>query len=517
MEKKARPPKKLRSACDACHQGKVRCSGGNPCEMCQGLEAECVYSVSNRIGRPKGTKNKKTLDRLGQAAHDGSRSSGASRGESPREATDAPFSAASTTDFGNELDDWDALSLRSSYDPLLSVFDSSGQWARPDSFAADLSNEVRTADSNVAALGGLGRCVVCGTEFDAEHGLWQAPLGNHDALSYSPPSISQRGSTAGVATSAPLAPGDAMSFIYSTPSMGSDASSYSSYHHVHAGGNATGPTAQRSASASLFSSPKRQAQETTSGANLRRASGQDLDGSQCDCLQYHAELLCRLKELQTDQSTGIDLLLVRAKESVSAWQALLQCRECQQGDDQEVLLLSAMSIRVFVRRLQGLSLDSGMDAPFDAPPDISRVSPASAVSPTQEFSADNSNGGGGIGKSCGGPGPDLGTGPLASSVAANIGMFAVTGGDRVAVARLLLSRILGQIKCVLAGLKQRLGLLKWQGRHTGKVASQKPATATDTASLAGDGCGLEHLLGLLESLEGTVERLIQQWREGTGV
>ena len=27
----------------------------------------CVYSVSNRIGRPRGTKNKKTLDRLNKA------------------------------------------------------------------------------------------------------------------------------------------------------------------------------------------------------------------------------------------------------------------------------------------------------------------------------------------------------------------------------------------------------------------------------------------------------------------
>ena len=62
-----RPQKKLRSACDSCHQNKVRCSGDTPCRTCENLDMQCVYSVSNRIGRPRGTKNKKTLDRLNKA------------------------------------------------------------------------------------------------------------------------------------------------------------------------------------------------------------------------------------------------------------------------------------------------------------------------------------------------------------------------------------------------------------------------------------------------------------------
>lgn len=52
--------RKLRSACDICHQGKTRCSGGNPCTGCQNSGAECTYSVSNRLGRPKGTTKYKT-------------------------------------------------------------------------------------------------------------------------------------------------------------------------------------------------------------------------------------------------------------------------------------------------------------------------------------------------------------------------------------------------------------------------------------------------------------------------
>lgn len=62
-----RPQKKLRSACDICHQTKVRCSSDTPCRTCENLDIECVYSVSNRVGRPRGIKNKKTLNRLSKA------------------------------------------------------------------------------------------------------------------------------------------------------------------------------------------------------------------------------------------------------------------------------------------------------------------------------------------------------------------------------------------------------------------------------------------------------------------
>ena len=55
--------KKLRTACDICHQAKMKCSGGTPCQGCRGSDHDCIYSVSKRIGRPKGTKNKRTTER----------------------------------------------------------------------------------------------------------------------------------------------------------------------------------------------------------------------------------------------------------------------------------------------------------------------------------------------------------------------------------------------------------------------------------------------------------------------
>lgn len=55
--------KKLRSACDSCHQCKVKCSGGSPCFRCTSKGLNCRYGCQNRAGKPKGSKNRKTLER----------------------------------------------------------------------------------------------------------------------------------------------------------------------------------------------------------------------------------------------------------------------------------------------------------------------------------------------------------------------------------------------------------------------------------------------------------------------
>ena len=74
--------KKLRTACDICHQAKMKCSGGTPCQGCRASDHECVYSVSKRIGRPKGTKNKRTTDRASRQQLEKERKSHKSERES---------------------------------------------------------------------------------------------------------------------------------------------------------------------------------------------------------------------------------------------------------------------------------------------------------------------------------------------------------------------------------------------------------------------------------------------------
>lgn len=55
---------RFRSACDRCHDAKVRCSGDMPCHGCIASKNLCFYSVSNVLGRPRGTKNKTSRRRL---------------------------------------------------------------------------------------------------------------------------------------------------------------------------------------------------------------------------------------------------------------------------------------------------------------------------------------------------------------------------------------------------------------------------------------------------------------------
>lgn len=60
---KDRPGVKLRSACDFCHTAKVKCSGGSACDRCRAQDLPCTYSVAMRAGKPKGSCNRKTLDK----------------------------------------------------------------------------------------------------------------------------------------------------------------------------------------------------------------------------------------------------------------------------------------------------------------------------------------------------------------------------------------------------------------------------------------------------------------------
>lgn len=61
-------PKKHKAACDQCNASKVKCPGGSrPCQRCADSSQPCHYSLARRIGKPPGSKNRKTLERLRQA------------------------------------------------------------------------------------------------------------------------------------------------------------------------------------------------------------------------------------------------------------------------------------------------------------------------------------------------------------------------------------------------------------------------------------------------------------------
>lgn len=77
------PRRKLRSACDFCHRSKIRCSGGTPCAKCRTRcvslrmsivhhkeltchsDMQCQYSYMEQLGKPRGSRNKKTIENAG--------------------------------------------------------------------------------------------------------------------------------------------------------------------------------------------------------------------------------------------------------------------------------------------------------------------------------------------------------------------------------------------------------------------------------------------------------------------
>lgn len=60
--------KKHKSACDQCNASKVKCPGGGvPCQRCADSSQPCHYSLARRIGKPPGSRNRKTLEKIRQA------------------------------------------------------------------------------------------------------------------------------------------------------------------------------------------------------------------------------------------------------------------------------------------------------------------------------------------------------------------------------------------------------------------------------------------------------------------
>ncbi|KAJ5566638.1 hypothetical protein N7535_008276 [Penicillium sp. DV-2018c] len=46
------PNQKMRTTCNACQQAKIRCSHTDPCERCESHGYQCIYSISQPLGRP---------------------------------------------------------------------------------------------------------------------------------------------------------------------------------------------------------------------------------------------------------------------------------------------------------------------------------------------------------------------------------------------------------------------------------------------------------------------------------
>ena len=106
----------------------------------------------------------------------------------------------------------------------------------------------------------------------------------------------------------------------------------------------------------------------------------DRQASGCTCLQQNTELLCSFKLAEATNNQNpfrIDAVLQAAQEASKPWQNLVDCRNCAFNQDQEVIQIAFMTIRILLLRCQNL-------VPLCNPYASSRVGPSDGPQCRQE-------------------------------------------------------------------------------------------------------------------------------------
>ncbi|KAK7529473.1 uncharacterized protein J3D65DRAFT_167562 [Phyllosticta citribraziliensis] len=290
----SRTTKKLRAACNLCHQMKVRCSGTKPCSRCFDSGVECVYSFAAKLGKPKGSRNKKTLERLRQM------SEAASGGQttppclpSPRHRSDSsvskPVESTPEPDFsrgysGIDTTEGDYFSLYGHLTPMSRVGGSSS--SNSDSledfgFDFDVQNQWNFSSLPTENLM-IDPCLPNPVNLDA---LFSPPLS-----------------------------------VYGNPEL-----------------ECTIPDQSTAAF-----------EDSTLPANF---TTQPVPSKQhCECLRIQAEGLVRLKDTERQYgSIRSDTILATSLDALNTSMALLRCSRCQ--SDHQTLILMIMSLSLVFRWL----------------------------------------------------------------------------------------------------------------------------------------------------------------------
>ena len=448
---------------------------------------QCVYSVSNRIGRPRGTKNKKTLDRLnkaGESEQQNQRKAEPAEDETMQGQNDAaqevfssggmhpqlselqtqmgtnqpcgPLSAGITPD----LDTLD-LSLPDGDDSLLAMLDSTASWPIYNDLAG-------FSTSGVRLLQNMCSRVLMGKQNSAS---------SHDFSTRSPSptfDIAPMDLGAFSSTSSFGSPLRHITPLTSSNSASSDSSSHFLQQAKQFDSATAAPSRLMQDPTARYPTPNSKGNSTPASTGGRR-SPRTVNGAACNCLERHTDLLLRLKEFQAQPNPRIDVLLVFAKRGIEAWQSLISCFHCQENDDQEVLMVTAMSIRIFVRSLRRLSLSNDHNLDHESSPSAVQNLGTSSRSNNRLQVTGNDSSGNPRGKRnsdyhCGPAVPNsqgastYGSPANTSSAKTKLGMFEIIGNDRIVVVKVMLSRTLQQIQVVLSGLKQRAtSEHRWQG------------------------------------------------------
>lgn len=92
------------------------------------------------------------------------------------------------------------------------------------------------------------------------------------------------------------------------------------------------------------------AQPLTQDTRLHQKTSESLSGPQCGCLQQLVRLVYHQEDHRYSHKSdlSIDGVLHGIRDAQGPWKTLMQCRPCNSNYDQEMLLLFAMSIRTLL-------------------------------------------------------------------------------------------------------------------------------------------------------------------------
>jgi hypothetical protein len=400
-DQKSNSTKRLRQACDACHGAKTKCCGSSPCTRCQRSGDDCVYSQSNRAGRPKGTKNKKSGDGSSKSSNSNNSSSNSSTNHSRSHSTASPrataqhrgsYSEVTGVQVPNQQDlnafayqDFGPSSMGSfasgmSSPPIPSQqrncvnsipFDFNpshdfpmftGSFQDPNAmFQQDYPFPVM-GNMNVNMMDLCPRLSVDTNAAEIQSGMIPSgysnltlPFTDADFSAISPSqilrdsilqSIEQDGIPILIPGSEPLS-----QVTTNSNSIDSKCSTNSSSQ-----GSPALPHSWLSNDTAMFKAPNLERLSNAFSPLLASNGDTMFEEARCQCLHRHAKLLTHLQELLKGLSElPVDTVLNGVEQGLKSWDSFLQCRICQQDQHREVLLLSAMSIRAVTRLLQGSS------------------------------------------------------------------------------------------------------------------------------------------------------------------
>jgi hypothetical protein len=299
-----------RLACDRCHRGKTKCSRGTPCTLCDEGGRPCTYSVTSRLGRPKGSKNKRTLETR-QVQERGNRgykisSQGLSSDiQDSNELEQGP----NQHQLGNPRPIFERTRDDSSKMTSIRIQDDTG-------LAASLLNAEASSSDTRASQIHNGKLPTPQLRSRTDDTSFEDLYGNLDCLMSNPTAFNNYPAT-GLATSS-----TARGFTFGTSQFSSSLTPHSS--------------------------------NCLDDVSLSSPDALDSPGiTTCGCLDKQVKLLFRMDKVeQAQKQSSPDVALEAARDAIKQWDSLRQCTTCNKGGTEGVFLVFAMCMRFLLRALR---------------------------------------------------------------------------------------------------------------------------------------------------------------------